>query len=95
MSDLKKVVGIRETKSKTTGRSWFVYYLVEEFTDYEKDNSEVCSGVKVTSEETSLRFDVNVGDKVKCYYDKGFQGKASIAEMIVKEKAKATAGSAN
>lgn len=95
MSDLKRVVGIRETKSAKTGKSWYVYHLMEEFTDYEKEHSEYCAGGKVCVEETALKFDVNVGDKVKCYYDKGYQGQASIAEMIVKEKAKGSAGSAN
>lgn len=88
MSDLKTVVGIRETKSKSSGKAWFNYFLMEDYNDYEKENSVQCSGVKVSVEETALRFDVQVGDKVKCYYDKGFQGKASLSEMIVKEKAK-------
>jgi len=92
MSGLKMVVGIRETKSKKTGNSFFNYYLMEEFTDYEKESAEYCVGNKVTVEGTSQRFDVNVGDKVKCYYEKGYQDQAFLAEMIVKEKAK---GSAN
>ena len=40
MSDLKTVVGIRETKSKTTGKAYFNYYLMEDFTDYEKETAE-------------------------------------------------------
>ena len=95
MSDLKVIVGIRETKSKTTGKSYFNYFLMEDFTDYEKDSAESCVGHKVSFESSPLRFDVNVGDKVKCYYDKGYQDKAMLADMLVKEKAKGSAGSAN
>lgn len=93
MSDLKTIVGIRETKSKTSGKAYFNYYLMEDFTDYEKETSEQCVGKKVSFESTPLRFDVQVGDKVKCYYEKGFQDKATISEMIVKEKGKLSAGS--
>lgn len=92
MSDLKLIVGIREVKSKTSGKVYYYYYFMEDFTDYEKDSAEHCAGHKVSYEASTVRFDVNVGDKVKCYYEKGFQDKAVLADMIVKEKSK---GSAN
>ena len=91
MLDLKIVVGKIEVKSKTTGNSFFTYHLMEEFTDYEVQNAEKCVGHKVFSVGTRLDFDVNIGDKVICYYDKGFKGEAVISEMIVKEKAKVSA----
>ena len=94
MSDLKTIVGIRETKSKTTGKPYFNYYFMEDFTDYEKESAEQCVGKKVAFESSPLRFDVQVGDKVKCYYEKGYQDKAMLAEMIVKEKGKLSEGSA-
>lgn len=91
MSDLKLIVGIRETVSKTTGKSYFNYFLMEDFSDYEKESAVSYLGHKVLIESSPIRFDVNVGDKVKCYYDKGYQDKATLSEMIVKEKAKGSA----
>lgn len=84
MNGLKRIVGIRETKSKTSGKSYYNYYMTEDYTDYEKDNSVVCLGEKVDMEGSPLRFDVQIGDMVKCYYEKGFQDKATLADMIVK-----------
>lgn len=87
MDGLKTIIGIRETKSKSSGKSYFNYYMLEEFTDYEKESSVVCLGDKVNIESSPLRFDVQIGDQVKCYYEKGFQDKATLSEMIVKVKA--------
>lgn len=91
MSDLRVIVGIRETISKSTGKPFYNYSYMEDYTDYERETSNQCVGHKVGVEGSSIRFDVNVGDKVKMYYEKGYQDKAFLAEVIVKEKAKGSA----
>lgn len=94
MAELRTIVGIRETKNKTNGNYFYNYYYIEDFSDYEKDTAEQCVGKKVGYEGSSIRFDVQVGDKVKMYYEKGYQDKAFLSELVVKEKAK-TSSSAN
>ena len=89
MDGLKTIIGIRSTKSKSTGRTFYNYYMMEGFTDYEKDTGE-CQGSKVCIEGSSIRFDVHIGDQVKCYYERGYQDKATLSEMIVKGKASNT-----
>lgn len=89
MDGLKTIIGIRSSVSKSTGKKYFTYYMMEGFTDYEKENGE-CHGSKVSFEGSSIDFGVHVGDQVKCYYDKGYKDQATLSEMIVKGKASNT-----
>lgn len=79
-----KIVGIKEvtmTSGKNEGKTGYTYYFEKPFTDYELTNS-VCFGCAVTSEFSYTRFEVAVGDVVIPVYDKGFQDKAVLVNLI-------------
>lgn len=79
-----KVLGIKKTEigeGKNKGKVACNYFLQTTFTDYELENS-VCTGVKVTIEFSYKEFDVNIGDEVTLVYEKGFQDKAVLANMV-------------
>lgn len=79
-----KVIGIKATKmtnGKNEGRTGYTYYFEKDFSDYEKETS-VCQGNSVTQEFSYTDFGVAVGDDVTPVYDKGFQDKAVLTNLI-------------
>lgn len=79
-----KLVGIKEivmSSGKNAGKTGYTYSFTKPFSDYELTNG-VCTGVSVSSEFSYTRFDVNVGDEVTPVYDKGFQDKAVLVNLI-------------
>lgn len=87
-----KVIGIKATKmttGKNEGKTGFTYYFVKDFSDYDKENSE-CQGKSVTQEFSYTDFGVMVGDDVMPVYDKGFQDRAVLTNLVpFKDKTKA------
>lgn len=79
-----KLLGIKEskmTKGKNEGKTAYTYYLGVPFSEYEI-NSSVCQGMKVSSEFSYTRFGVAVGDEVQAVYEKGFEDKAVLTNLI-------------
>lgn len=79
-----KVIGIKATKmtsGKNEGKIGFTYYFEKEFSDYDKENS-TCFGNSVTSEFSYTDFGVSVGDEVSPVYEKGFQDKAVLVNLV-------------
>lgn len=79
-----KLLGIKATKMTTgrnQGKTGFTYYFEKDFTDYEKENS-VCYGVSICQEFSYTDFGIAVGEYVEPVYDKGFQDKAVLVNLI-------------
>lgn len=79
-----KVIGIKATKMTTgrnEGKTGYTYYFVKDFSDYDKENSE-CQGSCVTQEFSYTDFGVSVGDEVTPVYDRGFQDKAILTNLV-------------
>lgn len=86
-NNLKTIVGTRTCEGKN-GLYQLIYYT-ENFTDYEKDSSTLYEGVKVGQEYSKLVYsNLKPGDKVKFYYEKGFQDKAFLDYIKVEVPAK-------
>jgi hypothetical protein len=79
-----KLIGIKAVKmtsGKNEGKTGYTYYFEKDFTDYEKQNA-TCYGSSVSSEFSYTDFGVSVGDNVNPVYDKGFQDKAVLVNLI-------------
>lgn len=79
-----KVIGIKKvemTEGKNKGKVAFTYFLQCPFSAYEQANT-VCLGAKVTSEFSYTDFYVAVGDEVTPVYEKGFQDKAVLVNLV-------------
>lgn len=78
------LVGIKATKmtsGKNEGKTGFTYYFQKDFTDYEKANS-VCQGVSIGQEFSYTDFGIAVGEHVTPVYDKGYQDRAVLVNLI-------------
>lgn len=79
-----KLIGIKAikmTSGKNEGKTGYNYYFEKDFTEYEKQNSQ-CKGSSVTTEFSYEDFGINVGENVTPLYDKGFQDKAVLVNLI-------------
>ena len=79
-----KLVGIKEvtmSSGKNEGKTGYTYFFEKPFTDYELSNS-VCYGCSVTQEFYYTKFNVSVGDEVSPVYEKGYQDKAVLVNLV-------------
>lgn len=79
-----KVLGIKATvmaSGKNQGKTGFTYYMAKDFTDYDKETSD-CKGCSVTQEFSYKDFGVNIGDEVEPVYEKGYQDKAVLVNLV-------------
>ena len=79
-----KVIGIKATEmtsGKNEGKTGFTYYFEKSFSDYDLENS-VCQGSCVTQEFSYTDFGVQIGDDVQAVYEKGFQDKAILVNLV-------------
>lgn len=79
-----RLVGIKATtmtSGKNEGKTGYTYSFMKEYTEYEKDNS-TCEGYAVTTEFSYTHFGVSIGDYVTPVYEKGFQDKAILVNLI-------------
>lgn len=84
--DVWQIVGIVKRKGKT-GVVYTTLHLLGFHDDYTLKNAEVCEGNKVITEITAYDLpDVTIGDKVELLYAKGFEDKAVLRSLIIKEK---------
>lgn len=78
---LYEVMGVKKSET-TKGKEAFNYFLAGDFSDYDLKNSE-CEGRSVLTEFSYTDFGVHVGDFVELDYIKGFQDRATLADMTV------------
>lgn len=79
-----KLVGIKEvtmTSGKNEGKTGYTYFFEKPFTEYELSNA-VCYGTSVSQEFSYTKFPVSVGDEVSPVYEKGYQDKAVLVNLI-------------
>lgn len=75
------IVGIKKGKTKK-GVDCFNYYGLKDFTDYDQANSE-CSGHDIVDAFSYKDYSIQVGDLVDFQYEPGFQGKASLSDIVM------------
>lgn len=74
------IVGVLKGKTKT-GREFMNIYATKDFSQYEQENN-VTDGVFAFTEFTYNAFDVYPGDVVDFVYEPGFQGRASLVDIV-------------
>lgn len=90
-----KILGVMKGKNKA-GKNFCQYHYQKPFTDYEADNNE-CSGMAVGTEFSYTDHNLKPGDECDFNYEPGFQGRATLSEVVVlkpavEESAKAAGG---
>lgn len=75
------IVGIKKGKTKN-GKDCYNYYGLKDFGDYDLSNSE-CRGQEPVSAFSYKDYTVEVGDLVDFRYEPGFQGQASLEDIIL------------
>lgn len=76
-----KIVGIKkgETKNK---KPCFNYYGLRDFSDYDMENS-VCLGHQLVSEFSYKNYGLSIGDVVDFQYEPGYEGKATLSNVVM------------
>lgn len=83
---MAKLVGMKVT-TRPDGTKGYIYNFADSFSKYDKEHAE-CRGSRVFSEYSKMSFDVNIGDEVDVIYDKGFQDKAVLVDILVVSESK-------
>lgn len=83
-----EIVGIRkgETKNK---KPCYNYYGLRAFSDYDMENSE-CEGRQVVVEFSYKDYGLSIGDIVDFQYEPGYEGKATLSNVIMIQMASGT-----
>lgn len=79
-----KLIGMKATvmaSGRNQGKTGYTYYFQKDFSDYDRENS-TCQGVCVSQEFSYTDFGVAIGDEVTLVYDKGFQDRAVLTNLI-------------
>ncbi|MBO5472198.1 MAG: hypothetical protein J6A08_00170 [Lachnospiraceae bacterium] len=79
------IVGIKKGKTKN-GKECYNYYGVKDFSDYDRENSE-CQGQEPVSAFSYKDYSVMVGDVVDFRYEPGFEGRATLEDIVMVEPA--------
>lgn len=76
-----EIVGIKkgQTKNKV---DCFNYYGLKNFSDYDQENSQ-CEGREVVKEFSYKDYGIKVGDEVDFLYEPGFDGKATLTNVLM------------
>lgn len=75
------VVGVKKSVTGK-GRDFYNYFFNVPFSDYESENAD-CLGMTVQSEGSYKDFSVKPGDVVQLSYEKGYQDKAVLSDIVV------------
>lgn len=76
-----EIVGIRKGKTKN-GKDFFNYYGLKEFSNYDQENGE-CDGRMPVDAFSYMDYGVAVGDIVDFQYEPGFEGKATLSNIVM------------
>lgn len=80
-----KIIGVMKGKNKA-GKSFSQYYYQKEFTDYEAGNND-CAGMATGNEFSYTDYNLKPGDECDFQYEPGFQGRATLSEVVVLKEA--------
>lgn len=87
--DSVKIVGIKKSpSSKNPEVTYYNYYYLGNYTEYDINNSEVF-GIPAGAEFSNIDIGCNVGDIVEFKYRKGFQDKAQLIGCTILQAANA------
>ena len=75
------IVGIKKGKTKK-GQECFNYFGTKPFSDYDQQNSE-CRGMDIISAFSYTDYNLEVGDLVDFRYEPGFEGRATLADIVM------------
>ena len=75
------IIGVKKAKTKN-GKDFCQYYFQKAFTGYEVENSE-CLGFAVGSEFSYNDYGLKPGDECDFLYEPGFEGKATLSDVVV------------
>lgn len=75
------IVGIKKGQTKNN-KDFFNYYGLKQFSDYDKENSE-CDGQEPVTAFSYKDYMVQVGDLVDFQYEPGFEGRATLSNIIM------------
>lgn len=83
-----RIVGL--SFAEKDGKKSATLYFEKDFNDYQKDNGAI--GVAVATEWTRLASaqGLKVGDEVDLRYEPGFEGKATLTDILVMKKSGST-----
>ena len=79
------IVGIKKGTTKND-KVCFNYYALKEFSYYDKGNSE-CWGQDIVSAFSYTDYHLEVGDLVDFRYEPGFEGKATLSDIVMLQPA--------
>lgn len=75
------IVGIKKGENKK-GNPCFNYYGLKDFSEYDVSNSECC-GHQIVSEFSYKDYGLAVGDMVDFRYEPGYEGKATLSDVVM------------
>lgn len=75
------IIGIKKATTKN-GRDFCQYFIQKPFSDYDMENSDV-TGFQTSSEFSYKDYNLKVGDECDFQYEPGFDGKATLSDVIV------------
>lgn len=75
------IVGIKKGSTKN-GKDTFNYYGLKDFSDYDMENSE-CQGKDIVAAFSYKDYGVMIGDEVDLRYEPGFEGRATLSDIVV------------
>lgn len=75
------IIGIKKATSKS-GRDFVQYHVSVPFSGYDIENSD-CEGFQVKTEFTYHDYNLKVGDVCDFQYEPGFDGKATLSDVVV------------
>lgn len=79
------IVGVMKGKTKA-GNIFFQYYYKKAFTDYELANND-CVGMLTGNEFSYTDYNLKPGDECDFHYEPGFQGRATLSDVVVLKQA--------
>lgn len=76
-----QIVGVKKSKTKN-GKECYNINALRNYSDYDQDNAE-CEGKDVVTAFTYKDWSIHPGDEVDFRYEPGFEGRATLAEIIM------------
>lgn len=80
-----RIIGIKKGETKNQ-KVFFNYYGVKEFSDYDRANAE-CKGQEPIDAFSYTDYNLEIGDLVDFQYEPGFQGRATLSNIVMIEPA--------
>lgn len=79
-----KIVGIKATpSSKNANITYYNYFYVSAFSDYDQEHATKLEGRSCGSEFSTVDIGCKVGDEVEFKYTKGYQDKATLVGCTI------------